>query len=226
MNVVSLLGPTEQQPDRLAELLERRDALHAELAALSKPEATRAAAAATISACEDELRLAWTSDPSREPPVDQRQDIERRLALAVADERSAAAACAAAQERVKQISTELRQLGQQLYKCKLEIVLAEAGEIERQLREAQAVRAEKSVRLRALYLALCDEKVAVTARGEEQSELAAEKAFKTKLDKLVHPAMRKGPTGAAGGRERLADRQSGFPASRPPPRARRRAKAG
>ena len=126
-NVVELRPP--EPPDHVVALLARRDAPHSDLFVLSKAEATRAAAAATIYACEDELRLAWTSDPSREPPVDQRQDMERRLALAVADERSAAATCAASQEQVKQICTELRQLGQQLYKSKRRLENAKAEAI-------------------------------------------------------------------------------------------------
>ena len=140
-NVVGL-RPTEQ-PNRLAELFERRAELEAELRAVGKPEETRASASAVLAEAESGLqaldeadRAAWTKwsdDPSGEQPAprhDQRSALEQRRALAAADLRAAEVACAAVQPRQTKLSAELRQVGSRISRCRIDEVIQEVPALE------------------------------------------------------------------------------------------------
>jgi hypothetical protein len=188
-----------RQSDPLAELLQQRDSLHGEFARLQKPEATRSAAAAAVAATEVELRAldaadrdawgAWAADPAGEAPTPhahKRQDIERRRALAAADLRGAEVAVAGTQERQNQILAELRSLGPQLYAIKLESVLDELPEIERNIAEAHATITSNLTNLRGLFDALSQEKSAADNRGDQASASLIQGAM-SKVESLRKP---------------------------------------
>jgi hypothetical protein len=213
MSVVQKVGelrPVNQTSDRLAALLERRGELEAEIRLVSAPEATRAAAAASLAKAEAELIaldaaeraawLSWSDNPASEQPTprhEERSRLEQRRALAAADLRAADGACAAVQGRLNQLGAEMRRLGPQIYACRLESVMAEVPMIERQILESHKLMYEQLSRLRGLYDALAQEKVAASNRGDEASAIPLQEA-------MTHLEIIKEPPAASGYGEVLA----------------------
>jgi len=187
---VGELRQVDQTSDRLARLLERRAELEAEVRLVSAPEATRAAAAASLAKAEAELRsldeaerfawVAWADDPSGEQPaprIDERRDLERSRALSAADLRGADAACVAIQGRLAGLSAEMRGLAPAIYECRLESVMTEVPKIERQILDSHKVMHEKLSQLRSLHIALCEEKAAASSRGDQPSAMLIQEAL-------------------------------------------------
>jgi chromosome segregation ATPase len=203
MYVVEKVGELRQvdhTSDRLAGLLERRAELEGELKVVSAPEASRAAAAASLAKAEAELatldrseRAAW-SDWAENPTVseqptprhEERRALEQRRSLAAADLRGADAAVAAVQGRLNQLGAEMRQLGPQIYSCRLESVMSEVPEIERQIIDAHGQMHERLTRLRGLHTALAEEKAAASSRGDPASAILLQEAM-THLESLKEP---------------------------------------
>jgi hypothetical protein len=198
-NVVTL-RPADEWSDRLAALLERRAELEAEVRLVSAPEATRAAAAASLSKAEAELatldrleRAAW-SDWAENPTVseqptprhEERRALEQRRSLAAADLRGADAAVAAVQGRLNQLGAEMRQLGPQIYECRLETAMTEVPEIERQILDSHKLMHEQLARLRGLHLAIVEEKAAASSRGDQLSAMTLQEALE-QVESLKQP---------------------------------------
>jgi hypothetical protein len=178
-NVVTL-RPADEWSDRLAGLLERRAELEGEMRVVSAPEATRAAAAASLAQAEAGLRsldeaersawVAWAENPTDEQPaprVDERHQLERSRALSAADLRGADAALSAIQGRLASLSAEMRQLGPQIYACRLEAIMAEVPAIEKQILDSHRQMHEQIARFKGLHIALAEEKAAASSRGDQ-----------------------------------------------------------
>jgi hypothetical protein len=178
-------------PDRQSALHEKRAALESEYQRISKPEATRAAAAAAVGAAEEEIRAldvadreAWASwaagstDKPPEPNHKARQDAERRRALAAVDLRGAEAAASAVLPRQTQILAELRALGPQLFAIRLESIMDEVQEIENALVSALRAQAENRLKIRGLMAALDAEQSDATARNDEERASAVRAAMR------------------------------------------------
>jgi hypothetical protein len=193
------LRPEDRAFDRLPALLERRSEIESELKVVSAPESTRTAAAAALASAEAALAeldrseraawIAWSENPDSEQPApchEERRRLEQRRALGVANLRAADAAVSAIQGRLASLGAEMRQLGPQIYGCRLANLMGEADEIEKQYRAAHASAAEQISRLRALHNALCTEKAAANTRGDEQVAIALQTAI-ARLDGLKPP---------------------------------------
>lgn len=194
------LRPEDQTSDRLAGLLERRAELEGEIRLVSAPEATRAAAVASIAQAEADLAaldaaeraawLAWSENPASEQPTprhEERRAQERRRSLAAADLRGADAAVAAVQGRLNQLGAEMRQLGPAIYECRLESVMAEVPNIEKQIFAAHEQMFDQLARLRGLHTALAEEKAAALNRGDDSAATMLQDAL-AKVDGLQQPS--------------------------------------
>jgi hypothetical protein len=165
--------------DPLAALFERRSELEAEHRRVSAPEQSRQTAMTALSAAEADLVeldrsergdwAAWADapeGPQPEPRHAERRCIEQRAALARADLRGAEAAVAAVQSRLASINGEMNQLAAEIYRRRLETVLAELPELEQSIIEARNLHVAAMVRLRGIAGALNEEVVALRGRGE------------------------------------------------------------
>jgi hypothetical protein len=189
MPALSVVRPPEH-PDRLAALFEKRAELEAELRAVGKPDETRARAAAALAEAESGLQALdesdraawarWSDNPSGEQPTprhDERRGLEQIRALAAADLRAAEAACAAVQPRLAKVSAEMRLLGSQISRCRLDDVLQEMPAIEQKIRDAARIVHDQVTSLQGLLLALSQEKIAAQSRGDEDTATAAQGAI-------------------------------------------------
>jgi hypothetical protein len=133
----------------------------------------------------------WAENPtvSEQPTVrhDERRQLEQRRALAAADLRAADAAVSAVQVRIGQLSAEMRALAPQIYACRLESVMTEVPEIERQILDAHRQMHEELARLRGLNVALAEEKAAAFNRGDEASAIRIQEALSF-VESLQQPA--------------------------------------
>lgn len=172
-----------EQPDRIAELQARRDAVHGEINRLNRPAETLAQARATLVAAEAELaereqakRRAWESwslAPTGEPPEgdpEEHRTLEQRRALASADVRAGEAAVAAVEPRLSTLLNELRGIAGEIYRAKLASVVAELPEIEKALADALRAQIEQLVKRRGLAVALAEELSTALSRGNSVIE--------------------------------------------------------
>jgi hypothetical protein len=88
-------------------------------------------------------------------------------ALSAADLRGADAALSAIQGRLASLSAEMRQLGPQIYACRLEAIMAEVPAIEKQILDSHRQMHEQIARFKGLHIALAEEKAAASSRGDQ-----------------------------------------------------------
>jgi hypothetical protein len=132
---------TANNRDRLR-LLERRDALDAEMRRLMKVNETRGTAEAALSAIDAEQRAIdvaeqeawqkWIADPQVEYPSPrsaEREDLARRRVAAANDLASAANAQRAIEARWNELQAELRTIGRDLVQLTLADVLEAARKV-------------------------------------------------------------------------------------------------
>jgi hypothetical protein len=179
--------------DRLR-LLERRDALDAEMRRLMKVNETRGTAEAALSAIDAECRAIdlaeqeawkkWIADPQVEypsPRAAEREGLTRRRVAAANDLASAANAQRAIEGRCNELQAELRTIGRDLVRLSLADALETARKVSVEQLELGRRLADVTHDRFGLTAALRQEAIAALGRGDRA--LADE--FTTAADAVI-----------------------------------------
>jgi hypothetical protein len=201
MSIVA--APPKQTNDGLNDLLKKRAALEEKIHTASKSGETLERASAALAAVDDELRAfdlaereaweRWSEDPSENPPAprhEQRRELERRRALAIADQRSAESAAAVIQPRHAKIFAELQQVVSEIFGVRLENVLAETSTIEKRIYDAALIVHNEVTSLQGLVSALRLETIEARNRGDNGAAAAMQLAT-VRVEGLKAPAFQR-----------------------------------
>lgn len=189
------------QPDAGAALLERRAALDAELDQLGAAGHAAAEAMQRLAELDgEELALtqatriaweAWAHNPDTSPPssgATERQDIDRRRALRTADFSTATKIEKVIAPRRAELEAELRQVNDEIFARKINEVLAEGVEINKEIHRAAAEMIEASTRVNSLGDALRDLTSEAVRQGNDH-RVAALRSALSKLEALKQPSL-------------------------------------
>jgi hypothetical protein len=176
-NIVSLKPSAESKP--LADLLEERKVLAAELARLGQTDSRLGEAEKALGAIDGELTAlatsetaawrTWANDPRATRPEPRRAE---RLALSRKREEAAnetdlsRIACAATLPRQNEIAVRLKAIWSRILRAKVDATVAEAERGHREAEELAQRLVEPLLKVNALTLVLADQVHAAAARGE------------------------------------------------------------
>jgi len=152
--------PPTEPPNPLADLVERRERLQAELGRLAAVGQARADAQAKLAAigseaaaidAEDAAAWAqWAQEAQGEPPrplSERRQDLERRRILAASEVASAVLGASAVEPRIAALHVEIAEVSEAIFVARLDIALARARQIHVEFTETAAKLRDQAARL-------------------------------------------------------------------------------